>query len=137
MRAECVTVAGERLTPMQIHYGVGEDNMLDCFEYVGVSEQQLRSHVFLKPSESENFPSLVHLVSYSDTPCFALDAVRGGLYRHKSDSFVTLIVTENGGNMSYGGRTVSLLRGEKYFIPANSEVTLEGVFGLLSYPPKA
>ncbi len=136
MRAERVTVAGEILTPMQMHYGVGEENMLDCFEYVGVSEKELRERVMLKPRQSQSCPTLVHLVSYTDTPCFALDAIRGGVYRYKSDSFATLIVTGNGGEMSYDGKTADLSRGEKYFIPANTELVLDGVFGLLSYPPK-
>ena len=136
MRVERVTVAGEELTPMQIHYGVGEDNMLDCFEYIGESEEELRERVFLKPRVSVESDFLTHLVSYDDTPCFKLDAVHHGVYRHKSDSFTTLIVTENGGEMTYGDDKIMLQRGEKYFIPAGMEVLLENAVGLISYPPK-
>ena len=136
MRVERVTVAGEELTPMQIHYGVGEKNMLDCFEYVGECESALRERVFLKPRVSESCDTLTHLVSYTDTPCFALDKISGGEYRHNTDSFTTLIVTENGGTMECEGEVTELLRGEKYFIPAGACVMLRNAHGLISYPPK-
>jgi hypothetical protein len=46
MRMEKITLAGEALTPMQIHYGVGEDAMLDCFIYEGRSEEEAYSEYF-------------------------------------------------------------------------------------------
>ena len=136
MRSECVTVAGEALTPMQIHYGVGVENMLDCFEYIGRSERELRDSFFLKEREDESCKTLTHLVTYSDTECFALDKISGGIYRHVSDAFVTLIITESGGKISHGCGDIYPSRGEKYFIPAGLEVVLRDVHALISYPPK-
>ena len=136
MRTEKVTVAGEKLTPMQIHYGVGEEKMLDCFEYVGRSEAEMRALSFLTPREDFENPALVHLVSYDDTPHFALDKLSGGRYLHKSESFVTLIVTKDGGTMTVQNESYQLRRGDKYFIPAGTEALLENSYGLISYPPK-
>ena len=136
MRAERVTVSGERLTPMQIHYGVGEDNMLDCFEYIGRSEREIRESFLILPKPDAECETLTHLVSYSDTPCFALDKISGGEYRKSFDSFVTLIIIKDGGEIQHGGGVIYPKRGEKYFIPAGCELSLFGVFALISYPPK-
>lgn len=136
MRVERVTVAGEALTPMQIHYGVGVENMLDCFEYIGESEEELRRRVLLSPRRDEKIPTLTHLVDYTDTPCFGLDKISGGEYTLSQVSFTTLIVTENGGEIAFSDERLTPSRGEKYFIPAGCEVTLRGVHGLISYPPK-
>lgn len=134
MRTEKITVAGEALTPMQIHYGVGEEKMLDCFEYVAESEESVRSKYFLRERLGED--GAIHLVTYDDTPCFRLDKITGGEYHHKSSEFVTLIITSDGGELSYSGDTVKTRRGEKYFIPSGVEFTLIGATALICYPPK-
>ena len=136
MRAEKITVGGEVLTPMQIHYGVGEENMLDCFEYIPLSDENVKERFLLKSKRDEIYDNVHHLVSYFDTPHFRLDKISGGVYRHLCDSFVTVIITEDGGTMSYSGGSVALSRSDKYFIPANTEITLESASALVCYPPK-
>ena len=134
MRTEKITVAGEALTPMQIHYGVGEEKMLDCFEYVPESLESVKAKYFLK--EKAGCDGVVHLVSYDDTPCFRLDKITGGKYHHKSSEFVTLIITGDGGVLSFSGTEEKTSRGNKYFIPAGVEFTLENTTALVCYPPK-
>jgi mannose-6-phosphate isomerase len=134
MRAEKVTVAGEVLTPQQIHYGVGEEAMLDCFSYAGGKRDEVYRRHFLpaRPIAS----GAVDLVRYADTECFALRKIRGGEYSAKEPFFVTLVVTEDGGTLSYGNEVCSLKRGEKYFIGADTEFILKDATAVLCYPPK-
>ena len=136
MRTEKTTVAGDTLTPMQIHYGVGEEKMLDCFEYSGASTEEIKEKYFLKKRRDENNPELFHLVTYEDTPCFKLDLVSGGVYNHKSKEFVTVIITGECGTITYEKVTEEVSRGDKYFIPSGVEFTLTGTEALISYPPK-
>ena len=136
MRTEKITLAGEELTPMQVHYGVGEEKMLDCFEYNGVSEETIKESFFLKHRDDSDVKGLVHLVTYDDTPCFKLDKVMGGTYRHKSPMFVTVVITGEAGELTFDGKTEAVKRGEKFFIPANTEIVLNGVEALVCYPPK-
>ena len=53
MRTEKTTVAGEQLTPMQIHYGAGVEAMLDCFDYTPRTRKEIKEMFFLKPRTDE------------------------------------------------------------------------------------
>lgn len=134
MRAEKVTVAGEALTPQQIHYGVGEDAMLDCFSYCGASREEIRGRHFLPKREIGQ--EEVDLVQYADTECFALKRIEGGSYEAKEACFVTVVVLEDGGTLSYGENTQPLARGDKYFIAANTAFALKDAVAVLCYPPR-
>ena len=133
MRAEKVTLAGEVLTPQQIHYGVGEEAMLDCFSYIGGTEEEIKQRHFLPARKSAD--GLLDLVRYTDTECFALQEVRGGTCTLCSPSFLTVVVTEDGGTLSYDDITLPLSRGEKYFISAETAFTLKNATAVLCYPP--
>ena len=134
MRAEKVTVAGEVLTPQQIHYGVGEAAMLDCFTYPGEAREEIQKRHFL-PSREGSLGE-IDLVRYSDTECFALGRIEGGVYKAKEACFVTVVVTEDGGTLAYDDHLVPLSRGDKYFISANTDFTLTDATVVLCYPPR-
>ena len=134
MRAEKITLAGEALTPQQIHYGVGEEAMLDCFSYCGSTREETRRRHFLQNREAR--AGEIDLVQYTDTECFALKRIESGAYEAKEACFVTVVVTEDGGTLSYGARSVPLMRGEKYFISANTEFALTDATVVLCYPPR-
>ena len=135
MRTEKVTVAGDTLTPMQIHYGVGEEKMLDCFDYTPKSREEIKEKFFLKARKTEN-SNMISLVTYDDTPCFALEQIKCDQINFKKPHFVTLIATKSGGSMKYEGGEFALNRGDKFFIPANTEVTIKIAEGLICYPPR-
>ena len=134
MRVEKVTVAGEVLTPNQIHYGVGEEKMLDCFDYTPRTREEVYNHCFIQPiSKGE----IIEIVGYKDTPCFMLEQLKGGEYILNRDYFVCIVVTADGGTMEQGGTTIELKRGDKYFISALCEnVILKDAEVLICCPPK-
>lgn len=132
MRVEKVTVDGEVLTPKQIHYGAGEDKLLDCFDYTPRTLDEVRSEFVLTPTRGQN--GQLHLVKYSDTECFALSLVDGCDFGEICPSFVTVIVLEDGGEMLCNSKEYPLKRGEKYFVPANIEYKLKDAKALLCYP---
>ena len=76
------------------------------------------------------------LVRYGDTECFALRKIEGGEYHAQEPFFITVVVTEDGGTLSYENKGISLERGEKYFIAANTEFCLKNATAVLCYPPK-
>lgn len=133
MRVEKVTVAGEKLTPEQIHYGIGEAAMLDCFNYDRADRDQVKSQAFLsrewKDGECE-------LVSYEDTPCFALKKFKREEYDICSECFLTVIVLNDGGRICFEGTEEIVKRGDKYFIPANTAVRFLNTEAVICYPPK-
>ncbi len=135
MRVEKVTVAGERLTPMQIHYGVGEEALLDCFVYEGLSESEARKRYLLSPKIGENGYADEMLVTYDDTPCFALGVMRAGGHI-LPDSFVT-IVSKSESELAFPNETVKLKRGDKLFVPYGcGEIRCALGEVIVCYPPK-
>lgn len=135
MRTEKVTVAGDTLTPMQIHYGVGEEKMLDCFDYTPKTREEIKNKFFLKPRKTKD-DCTTTLVSYNDTPCFALEQIKCKELNIKKTHFVTVIATKSGGVIQYNGEKTLLNRGDKFFIPANTEITLVNAEVIVCYPPK-
>lgn len=134
MRVEKMTVAGEKLTPTQIHYGLGEEKMLDCFSYDGASADEIKRRHFLPKHQISE--GVFDLVSYKDTECFALRTLEGGKYSACEPHFVTAVVLGDGGTLTFGNKTVSLKRGEKYFIAANTQFEFDGAHIALCFPPE-
>ena len=134
MRVEKITLAGERLTPQQIHYGVGEELMLDCFDYTPLTEEEIKKRFFLKPRSG--FGGEIKLVGEEDTECFGLSLVDGGSYSACERFCVTLVFTEDGGELISGDRKEKPRRGDRYFVPADTPFTLTGAVALICYPPK-
>ena len=135
MRTEKVTLAGAFLTPQQIHYGVGEELLFECFDYTPRTREDIMSTFFLKERVGEQREK--HLVTYEDTPFFALDRVDGGHYSVTSSDCITVVVVRDGGELTVGDEKTLLWRGDKFFVPANTPLTLEGAYALLCYPPQA
>ncbi len=131
MRVEKVTLAGEVLTPMQIHYGVGEEAMLDCFAYTPRSREAVVSEFLLKPSRVSE--TMEELVRYTDTPCFALKKCHGA--NVLCEPCFTTAVMCGEGSLECEGEILPAKRGDKFFIPANCPLTLRGE-AILCYPPK-
>ena len=132
MRVEKITVAGDALTPHQIHYGVGEEKLFDCFLYDGLTEEEARDRFFLKPRRVEGSTTLV---DYSDTPCFALSTLGDGDFIER-DHFLTLVIT-SAGEISVGDDTYTAQRGDKLFVPAGSgRITMKGATAIACMPPK-
>lgn len=133
MRVEKVTVAGETLTPTQIHYGVGEETMLECFSYIPRTRKMIEDSLFLKPYKNG---CITKLVGYSDTPCFALDMVERADYYHYCDSCTTLIITDDYGVIESNGMARAVRRGDKFFVPARVGCFIKNTEALICYPPK-
>lgn len=133
MRVEKITLAGEALTPMQIHYGVGEEALLDCFLYEGLSESEARENYFLQPQKGGRGETT--LVSYDDTACFALKTLSDGA-DITIDSFVTIVVAKNS-KINVGGYDMNVNKGEKWFVPYNCKnIRVHSGELIVCYPPK-
>ena len=132
MRVETTTVRGEKLTPMQISYGLSTDALFECFIYEGLSESDARDKYFLKARVSGNTHTLV---DYSDTPCFALDKITGeGEIR--TDCFSTVIALSDG-ELTVDGKAVKFKKADKIFIRyGNSRISVKADGAIICYPPK-
>lgn len=134
MRVEKITLAGEVLTPMQIHYDVGEDALLECFHYIPLNHDEAKEKFFLTKRGT-------HLVTYNDTPCFALDKITEANTKISLNSFVTLVALEDGkllfNTKDNSKKTYDIQKGDKLFVPygCKSFIAISGTF-ILCHPPK-
>ncbi|MBQ3017029.1 MAG: class I mannose-6-phosphate isomerase [Clostridia bacterium] len=134
MRVERITVAGEHMTPLQLHCGAGEDALMDCFDYTSRSFDETKKLFFIKGSAEPS--GALRQVSYSDTPCFALDLVDEVDYTAKNEHFVTVVALKNSGELICNNESFKLKRGDRFFIPSAAEFTLKGARAVICYPPK-
>lgn len=135
MRVEKTTVSGDILTPMQVHYGAGEEALLDCFIYEGLSESAARERFFLNPKAGGEGYAKEMYVTYDDTPCFALGVIRSG-ESITPKSFITLVVTHPGG-LKIGNTLLDVKRGDKLFVPYGCGKTASsGAAAIVCYPPE-
>lgn len=135
MRCETTALSGQKYTPQQIHYGAGEQAMLDCFTYAPMTEEQLRQK-FLLPAVTTRGEGWVRkdLVTYAHTPCFALAKMEGD-FRLEEPVAITLLALESGGEVTCQGKTYPLKRGDRFLATAGSAVTCRRGALLVCYPP--
>lgn len=135
MRCETTPLSGVPYTPAQIHYGAGEQAMLDCFSYTPMTRAELERRYILRPraSAGDGWERLDH-ITYADTPCFALSELRGS-FTVQERCFVTLI-SLCGGRLWSAGREYALCRGDKFFVPAGVGVRCADSRMLICYPPE-
>ncbi len=134
MRTEKVTLAGEVLPPERIHYGVGDELLMECFDYTPRTREDIMERFFLPARQSGD--GTTALVTYEDTPFFALSLVEGD-YSLTSPDCITVVAIADGGTLDVDGTPQPLRRGDRFFVSAETPICLEGVRVLLCYPPKA
>lgn len=137
MRCERVPLSGDPYTPQQIHYGAGEQAMLDCFDYTPRTRQEIEERFILRPRRSV-FPDHIRTdyITYEDTPLFSLAEIEAKNCRLCEPCFVTLVCLRSGGAIRCEEEAFSLSRGDRFFIPANTPVTCHDCNVLICYPPK-
>ena len=138
MRTETTTAYGTKLSPKQIHYGLGEEKMLDCFDYNGLDREATKASCFLThPEEPQRDYTRTPFVTYDDTPFFALERITAKEYRFTPECFVTLVVTEGNDQIEYADQSMPAQKGDKFFIPYGiGEICLRDITALVCYPPK-
>lgn len=106
---ERVTPSGVVLNERKLHGGLGFDKMLDCFEYSGYSEKQIRDKYFLKPQKVNDTESIV--VSCDKFTMKRLDI--DGNYTLNMPSYGIAVVTD--GSVTADGAFLNT--GDRVFIP--------------------
>ena len=136
MRCETVPLSGIPYTPMQIHYGAGEEAMLDCFDYTPMTREEMEERFILRPriTRADTYVRTDY-ITYEHTDCFALRGYEGS-FRLREESFVTLVSLENRGTLECEDKVRALKRGDKYFVPADTAVSCTDGSVLVCCPPR-
>lgn len=138
-RAETTNVRGEKLSENQIHYGIGIENMLKCFDYTSKTRDEIYNDCFIKPhiTKTEMY-TLSNLVTYDDTPCFKYDFVSAKRYTIKCDNtYAFAVVLSETGVISCSNETINVKKSDSVLITRGlDEVNFMDVDAIICYPPQ-
>lgn len=137
MRCETTPLSGPPYTPQQIHYGAGEEAMLDCFDYTPRTQEENLARCVLptRVTQTDSYTRRDY-VTYDDTPYFSLAEFEGSAFTICEACFLTVIGLESGGTLEADGEVYPLTRGDKFFVPANTPVNCKNCRVLVCYPPR-
>lgn len=122
IRTEKKNLAGEPLTEMQLHQGLGFNKMFDCFHYDGYTLAEILNKWNLKPQEKEvqQGGKELYLISPKQTPYFSMTRleVDGIFITNSKDRFSMCIILEGKGIISSAYGKIEVKAGDEVFIPA-------------------
>lgn len=129
MRVERHRLDDIKISEEMIHNGLGIEKMLECFNYEGIDEDELRARYFLKEriSSEKNFKR-IELIGEKYKEYFTMEKLELNkkVYIEK-DKFCISTVIEGKGKLTYLDKEIMLEKGDEIFIPeCNRDFTLEG-----------
>jgi len=143
MRVEKTTPGGLVISDELIHQGVGELNMLKCFQYDCCSFEEAANRWKIEPQiiDSSDSYILKSVINETHTDCFALKHLElFGEYESKGNgSFYVGVIYSGEGIIIYEGKEISYVQGDEIFFSAGmGNVTFKAKENsriLLCYPP--
>ncbi|MDR0405701.1 MAG: class I mannose-6-phosphate isomerase [Clostridiales bacterium] len=109
-----------RLSDYSMYLGIDKEAALDCFDYTFDLERVKRECV-KKPrvTRQENGVTAETLISYSDTPCFAVNkyTVDGGAAALGYDKYAVYAVTRGSGRITGRNCDAAIQKGDYFFAP--------------------
>ena len=144
MRVEKITPGGLTISDELIHQGVGEENMLKCFNYDGCSFMDAMKKWKVTPEiiDSSDSYTLSTIFNEHHTDCFGLNELDliGEYILKGNGSFFVGVIYYGEGTITCGGKDYSFSQGDEIFFPAAiGSVTFVASIQtkiLLCYPPK-
>jgi mannose-6-phosphate isomerase len=126
-----------RLLDTEMHYGIGFDNMLECFDYTQYTEEEIRSKTILTPvlEEETSDCSIFKCFGYERNKTYTMYkyVVKDSYILKKADHYRVLIpIYGNGSLKTSNGEEFLLKQGSGIFLPQSLEdVTITGNFSFI------
>lgn len=123
-RTELISPTGAHLTEEIVTMGIGSSRMMDEFDYDGMSlEDTLHRYRIGKRRLSYGKGwSVDSLLGNNVTDCFSIESLSidcGVSVPYAPGSFAYAIVEEGSGSLDFNGGSVTIERGQNWFIPAD------------------
>lgn len=122
LRSEIYKSDGTRLPDELINRCLGNEALMECFHYTGMTEEELRDDCCIRPVTQKLVGDDVWqlLIGKEQTPCFAMDKVTiTKNYKFVSDdvfSFATVL--SGNGTIKWQNQSVEINAGDQFFLPA-------------------
>lgn len=131
LRSEVYKSDGTRLPDELVNRCLGNEALMQCFHYTGMTEEELREDCCISPVTNKLCGDDIWqlLIGEEHTPCFSMDkATIKGSYRFTSDGgFSFAAILEGSGTIEWEGKRMELNVGDQLFLPAGlKNFTLSG-----------
>ena len=126
-----------RLDDREMHYGIGFDNMLECFDYTTYEEDEIRARTIFSGELVEETPAgkVYKLFGYEANPTFTMyryDVSDGYVFQPADHYRVAVPIYGSGTAVSEDGASCPMRQGSGIFLPASmGPVTLHGNFSFI------
>ena len=121
-RTEKVTPQGFEIPDRACHYGIGFDNMFECFHYEGCDEAEARRRYMVEPQVAERTDDFVRTVIIGSprTNCFSLERfdIRRECRFAARGEFSALYILSGRGRLEGEAGAVEVKPGCQFFVPA-------------------
>ena len=125
-RTEKVTVQGLEVPDRACHYGIGFDNMFECFHYDGLDEAEARRRYMVEPQVKERTDGFVRteIIGSPRTDCFSLE--RLDIQREckfaADGYFSALYILSGRGRFECEAGSAEIKPGDQFFVPSTANV---------------
>jgi len=135
----------ERMMPnrplhdVEMHYGIGFDNMLECFDYTTYTEEEIRALVIKTPKlvEKTETAEVYKMFGYESTPRFTMYKydIKGNYVMEPTGSYRAAVAVYGSGKlMTRDGYESEFPQGKGVFFPADlGKITVSGNFTFLCF----
>ena len=125
LRSERTQADGTPIPDALVHQGLGEQALLECFHYDGMTPEELRESCCIAPHTARlaGGSRWQLLVGPEDTPCFAMERLEilSPVRLSGAGRFSILTVLEGAGTLFWALGAMPLERGAQIFLPAGME----------------
>lgn len=129
---ERVTPSGMVLKDEKLHCGLGFDKMFDCFEYKGMTADDVKKMYYRHPETQIN--TLTSIVDRTLTEKFSMKrlCVNEKAVMNLNDKYAVAVVTDGEGVIVDGGTEYAIKKGDSFYMSENSgELKLKGNFEII------
>lgn len=122
LRTEKITPRGEVIANHLIHQGIGEERMLECFHYTGITQSLLMERYQISLRDSEKYPGWQTIIGYPETNCFSLfcQEITGDRVLDGERHYYGLYFWSGKGMLQVSGKRYEIHAGTQFFVPAGS-----------------
>lgn len=129
---ERITPSGTVLRDEKLHCGLGFETMFDCFEYKGMTSDEIKSLYYRHPDTQINV--LTPIVDETLTEKFSMEhlCVKGDVTLNLNDKYAVAVVTDGKGIIVERDIEYKIKKGDSFYISENSgELYMKGNFEIV------
>lgn len=130
IRVEKTTPSGFKIDDFMCHQGLGFEKMFECFEFEGLTEDEVRKKYQMKERKIDLNENVIEkkIITYDETPCFNLTKLNilGEYDLTNKDTYTCLYVVSGNGKIVSEENEIDICKNSQVFISAEEVIKIYG-----------